>query len=370
MIVSTNNFYNKNAQKIETMDDILNMLFGIKTKQEGTRFITFENDDIDADVKTYARNRIKDKLQLLNLMYERMKEHNDFSYNEYKIPKKKGGYREISEPNPSLKELQKQLYITLLQCHIFPNDKAYAYIDSRGTIDMAEYHKDSRFVVKMDLKNFFPSITKELLKTVLLRNYAFVIIEQEIPRFLDRLCEIACYKGSLPQGSPLSPYLSNILMVEFDHRILKHLQSKGIKYTRYADDMVFSSKKYCSIKFLTLLVQSTLKEVFGDAIKLNKEKTKQLKTTGRCYVVGVKINNQNNITYGHEKKKKLKYQLYNMFKAYEADKDTVPVEQIQELIGQFSYMKQIEPNYANYLERKLLKQFNSSSKTLAKHFKY
>lgn len=366
MVLSTKNFYNT-KNNLSSFEDILNLIYGNKTHDEDL-FVTFMNHEIDNDMKSYVNGKISANITLLNSLLVKMRECTDLSYHEYKIPKKKGGFREIAEPNMFLKDLQKMCYQILMCCHIFPNNKSYAYISNRGVVDMANEHKRNKHIVKMDLKNFFPSITEELLHRVLLRNYAFIQIHNYLPGFIDELIRIACYKGSLPQGSPLSPYLSNLIMVEFDYMVTKYVGF--IKYTRYADDMVFSSNDYISPKRLTRIVNDSLEACFNKAIKLNEEKTKVLKTTGRCYVVGVKINNNNEISFGHEKKKKLKYQLYNMFKAYEQDKDSVPKEQIQETLGLFSYMKQIEPAYAKYLERKLLKQFNSTKPTLGKHFKY
>lgn len=369
MILSTKNFYNQ-KQHLDSFEDIFNIIYNNKTKNnEDNLFVTFMDDQIDDNMRSYVNGKISKNINLLrNLLYS-MKNCSDLSYHEYKIPKKKGGFRDIAEPNIELKSIQATAYRMLLfSCLICPNDKAFAYIPNRGTIDMANEHKSNKYILKMDLKDFFPSITAELLKTVLLRNYAFYQINLYFPDFIDELIKIACYKGSLPQGSPLSPYLSNLVMLEFDYMIRQ--KADFCKYTRYADDMVFSSSNYISPKLYTAKVEETLKTLFRDKIKLNKEKTKMVKTTGRCYVVGVKINNNNEISFGHEKKKKLKYQLYNMFKAYEQDKNSVPKEQIQETLGLFSYMKQIEPAYAKYLERKLLEQFHSTKATLSKHFKY
>ncbi len=367
MVLSTKNFYNNNQLNLNSFQDVLDFIYG-NQKHEDNMYITFMDDEIDSNMKSYVKGKITQYRDILYNMSSMMHRMTDLSYHEYKIPKKKGGFRDIAEPNAGLKEVQKQLYIIFLSCHIFPNEKAYAYIENRGIVDMANEHKHNKYIVKMDLKNFFPSITEELLKKVLLRNYAFQVINELVPNFVDELVRIACYKGSLPQGSPLSPYLSNLVMIEFDYLIRNSIGH--IKYTRYADDMIFSSSEYISPKSITLTVEDKLIRCFNSAISLNKEKTKVLKTTGRCYVVGVKINKENEISYGHEKKKKLKFQLYNMFKAYEQDKDSVPKEQIQETLGLFSYMKQIEPNYAKYLERKLLNQFNSTQPTLGKHFKY
>ena len=119
---------------------------------------------------------------------------------------------------------------------------------------------------------------------------------------------------------------------------------------------------------LVSTVERIIIEQYNDQIRINYSKVKMQKNTRRLYIVGVKLNKDNELTFGHEKKKKLKLDLYNLFKAYE--QNTACKEEAQELLGLFTYMKQIEPDYANWLERKYLKQFHSTAKSIYKHFKF
>jgi hypothetical protein len=173
-------------------------------------------------------------------------------------------------------------------------------------------------------------------------------------------------KNCLPQGPPLSPYLSNLVMLDFDYKI-KH-KFPYLIYTRYADDIIFSSSQPFYSQHFLETVNEILKDATMNKMQINREKTKILKNTSRLYLVGIKLNKDNQLTYGHEKKKELKLALYNLFKGYE--QGTVSQEEAWELLGKFSYMKQIEPNYADYLERKLLREFNSQKETIFKHFKF
>jgi hypothetical protein len=286
-------------------------------------------------------------------------------YKHYTIPKASGGVRHIDEPEEELKELQKQIVTTMQSAEINTTHWAYAYVPNRCAINMAEQHQSSNWVLKIDLKNFFPSINRQLLKTQLMKNYHIDKISEYLN--IDNLITIALLNDQLPQGSPLSPYLSNLVMVEFDW-ILRNRLPKNQIYTRYADDMIISSVTNMSKQAIVSVVETILTEQYNNQIKINYSKVKMQKNTRRLYIVGVKLNKDNELTFGHEKKKKLKLDLYNLFKAYE--QNTACKEEAQELLGLFTYMKQIEPDYANWLERKFLKQFNSTAKSIYKHFKF
>lgn len=329
----------------------------------------------DSTYKTYQTRQIKNKITMyestLKLLGEKikafLKEHPNPSemYKHYKIPKASGGFRDIDEPEDDLKELQREIADTLQSAGVYTTEWAYAYVSRRSAIDMAEKHKNAKFVLKLDLKNFFPSIDAELLKTHLMNNYAITLVNEFVN--IDDIIKIALLDNGLPQGSPLSPYLSNLVMVDFDYRLRNAIAPSRV-YTRYADDIIISSEKYISKHSMTEGIKGLLEDNYDRKIKLNYSKIKLLKNTQRLYIVGVKLNKDNELTFGHEKKKKLKLDLYNLFKAYE--QHTACKEEAQELLGLFTYMKQIEPEYANYLERKLLKQFNSTAKTIYKHFKF
>ena len=286
-------------------------------------------------------------------------------YRHYTIPKASGGVRHIDEPEEELKELQRDITDTMQRIGIYNTQWAWAYTPKRCAIDMAEQHRTSKWVLKIDLKNFFPSLNRELLKNQLMKNYYIAKIANILN--IDNLITVALLNDQLPQGSPLSPYLSNLAMIEFDWLLRNRLPKNQI-YTRYADDIIISSVMHMPKAILVSAVERILIEQYGNQIRINYSKVKLQINTRRLYIVGVKLNKDNELTFGHEKKKKLKLDLYNLFKAYE--QNTACKEEAQELLGLFTYMKQIEPDYANYLERKYLKQFHSTAKSIYKHFKF
>lgn len=298
-------------------------------------------------------------------------------YKNFKIPKKKGGFREIDAPIQELKDIQKEI-LNLLQYYleIVPHNSAYAYIKNRSTIKMAEKLKNKNCIIKVDLKNFFNSINEALLYEKLnnIANFKILrtfIIPNTNHTLLDAIIVLATKEGHLVQGNPLSPFLSNLVMLEFDYKINEAIYNKKLPkymYTRYADDIFLAEYAFADCRKVISFIDNLLETCYHNCIKRNKEKTQYLKCTKKCYITGVKLNKDHNLTYGHEHKKTLKLNLYNLFIKYANNEATL--EEVQELLGKFSYMKSIEPYYADYLERKLLNKFNSSAKTLAKHFKF
>ena len=247
----------------------------------------------------------------------------------------------------------------------YPSNWAYAYIENRSVLDAANIHINAKYVYKLDLEHFFDSIDKEIITAKLEDNYLFNSLLGN--RFNQLIADMATLNNKLPQGSPLSPLISNLIMIGFDHYVANHndIKNNHIKYTRYADDLILSSEKYISPNQINKVIQQALTKEFGDKIKINKEKCKLLTNKQRLYILGVKLNKDNNLTFGHEKKKALKLEMYNLFKRKQAGELTK--EEAQCVLGLFNFMKQIEPEYAKYLERKLCKQFQVK-KSIYKYF--
>ncbi len=294
-------------------------------------------------------------------------------YKLVKIPKKKGGFRDTYAPIPELKELQNEaLFLLDNSLGIKEHEVAHAYCHHKDNITNAEVHKHSKHFLKFDFKNFFPSISKNLLESTLSNIAEFAIInaeEKEIPftglipfrttmkNFFNALCDIATLNDFLPQGSPLSPKLSNLVMIEFDHKLLSYCLEKSasstvIMYTRYADDITLSSLHPINKSLITQII----KEYLPSEIKLNEEKTVYLRNTNRLYITGVKINKDNNTTYGHEKTSLLKQDLFKLFISKSKGEDIT--ETAREVLGQLSYAQRIEPQKVKLIIVKYCKKFN------------
>jgi len=184
------------------------------------------------------------------------------------IPKKTGGKRRLQIPNKALMQLQKQID-TLLRNNLsnFVHSHAHAFRENRSIKTNALPHVNQAVVIKLDIKDFFENVSKNHLD-------AFFKAETDIDEeTLSVLYEIVLSDYGLPQGSPTSPFLSNLIFYKIDEEIRRLARSVKANYTRYADDMTFSisndDKK--SIGTIIYGVSSILEK---NNLKINKKKGK------------------------------------------------------------------------------------------------
>lgn len=151
-------------------------------------------------------------------------------YHTVKLPKKNGGYRELSVPDPLLKSIQKQITNTLL-VHMPVSRYATAYCYGSSTLRNAKHHIGKRVVLKLDILHFFDSIRYSTVKDAA---FPSKIYSEPLRILLTMLCY---YKDVLPQGAPSSPAITNIIMFSFDEHLGQWCRERNIAYTRYCDDM-------------------------------------------------------------------------------------------------------------------------------------
>lgn len=160
-------------------------------------------------------------------------------YHSFKIPKRDGTYREIFAPENNLKKIQKHINV-LLSSHYSINFReknqiSHAFIKGRSIISNAKVHKHKKIILCMDIRNFFYTINFGRVLGYLRKN-KFLLLTKEVSF---AIAKIACCNNKLPQGSPLSPVLSNLIAENIDYYIAKVSKKYRCDYTRYADDMVF-----------------------------------------------------------------------------------------------------------------------------------
>jgi RNA-directed DNA polymerase len=153
------------------------------------------------------------------------------------------------------------------------------FVRGQGIVQNASIHVGARFLLNVDIKDFFPSIrTEQVLK--IFRKLGF---PAEMSRVLSMLCT---YEGSLPQGAPTSPYLANLVFREIDDQIIRMCKHHDLTYSRYADDLTFSSGQPISQNILAKL--DTLLRSGG--FKLNPKKIRFAKSGQAMYVTGLVVN--------------------------------------------------------------------------------
>lgn len=270
--------------------------------------------------------------------------YTSYFYRDFFIKKKNGTRRRISEPLPSLKEIQLWILDNILyNIEISPYAKAYK--KNVRIIDNVKYHANQDIVVTVDIQNFFPSITKNWI-TVIFKQFGYSDI---ISNLLAGLCS---RDEELPQGAPTSPYLSNIFFKTTDDKIASYCSSRKIKYTRYADDLSFSGN-FDEKELLSFL----RKVIIPLGLRLNEDKTKVMRPYQRQIVTGIVVNDKPQVVF--QKRNKLRQEMYYIIKY--GIKDHMKRQNIKKnnyvkhLLGRINFILQINPhdvefqNYKSFL---------------------
>ncbi|GAB4461581.1 MAG: retron St85 family RNA-directed DNA polymerase [Armatimonadaceae bacterium] len=219
-------------------------------------------------------------------------------YNRFTIPKKKGGVRVISSPKRRLRVAQGWLLTAILD-KLTVHDAAMAFRPGRSVVDNAARHQGKAVIVKVDLKDFFPSI---LLKRVkgLFQSFGYnegvatilALIATETPRapvVLDGQKRfVAVGEQCLPQGACTSPAITNLLCRKLDSRMTGLAETMGFTYTRYADDLVFSHDSPDAPVGQVLFLGRQI--ITGEGYVVNEEKTQVLRPGQRQNVTGLVVN--------------------------------------------------------------------------------
>jgi len=155
-------------------------------------------------------------------------------YREFEIPKRLGGSRNISVPSPTVLSAQRWILSEILS-KLEIHSCCYGFVLGRSIVDNARAHLGTKTLLKLDIKDFFPSISfRQVMKIFLGAGYPVAV-----SYFLARIC---CLNKSLPQGAATSPSLSNLVARRLDMGLAKYTANSGLTYTRYADDLAISGE--------------------------------------------------------------------------------------------------------------------------------
>jgi hypothetical protein len=351
--------YRKRDRQIN-IDEVLDNLFAGNDYQEPeagvnavyrdlsyARYRTIQVDPtrITETQRRYTVRHINKVNQLTETIKLWLLQHQaDIVYHEFKIPKATGGFREIKAPGDVLKEFMQEIKIQLEHIGVCPHDSAYAYIKERDCKKALQRHQDHKpnWFLKLDISKFFNNCSPEFIKKQLRLIYPFTLMEDSCyNEFIDSLCGLACLDGELPQGTPLSPLITNWLMVPIDYHINKMLNSLDdnfYTYTRYADDMLISCRHKFDTNEVISLVKALLLEM-QTPFEIKDEKTRFGSKAGRNWNLGIMYNKDDNITIGYRRKRRIKTMLFQFFQGHR------DYEYVLELNGELAYLKNIEPDY-------------------------
>lgn len=267
-------------------------------------------------------------------------------YHRFYIPKRSGGLREINAPLPplmgALRELKEFIETELPTPY---HTAAFAYVRGRNTVEAVRRHQQnkSRWFLKLDFSDFFGSTTKTFVMEMMSKIYPFCCLfdREEWKCALDKALDLCFLRGGLPQGTPISPTLTNLMMIPIDQKLNSILRDGHFIYTRYADDLLVSHR----YKFDPERVQRDISAVltsFNAPFRIKPEKTRYGSSSGSNWNLGVMLNKDNEITIGHKKKRNFKAMLDSYIRSKKGLSDAWELGDVQVLGGLISYYCMVE----------------------------
>lgn len=219
-----------------------------------------------------------------------------FCYHEIKIPKKSGGTRILDIPSVELKYIQRWILDNILnKIHI--SQYANGFAKNKSILSNAQIHVNSECIINIDLKDFFPSISYEQVFGIF-KYYGYT---KELSFTLAKLCT---YQGILPQGSPASPAITNVLCLKLDKRLAELAKKYQASYSRYADDITFSGEKS-----IVNLLQIAYEIIVDEGFFVNMGKTHISYKHQRQEVTGLVVNDSQ-VRVSQSFKRKLRQEIY------------------------------------------------------------
>ena len=323
-------------------------------RSNATSTVTRKMPFIDGDV--LAKINVDAMIKWLNRFNEKHADlfevKRESLYSTFKIPKHSGGFRRIDAPCEELQDALRELgeFITD-DCGVLYHTSAFAYVKGRDIVACLKKHQknESMWFLKTDFSGFFPSTTLEFTMKMLSMVFPLSeICKREDGRIaLEKAISLAFLNEGLPQGTVLSPLLTNILMIPIDHTLFNELAHRKIVYTRYADDIHISAQEQFPYEQIVQFIKDTLKE-FDAPYKIKNEKTHYGSRKGKNWNLGLMLNKDNNITVGWKKKQYFKAALCS-FILDTINGKTWSIEDVQHLRGQLSYYTMVEKDYFDKL---------------------
>ncbi len=243
--------------------------------------------------------------QLRFLSYHR-KAATSTHYRRFQIPKKTGGVRNISAPMPRLKNAQYWLLNNVLY-KLTTHNAAHGFVPQRSILSNAAQHVGSEVVINIDLKDFFPTISFRRIKGL----FSSMGYSEQIATIFALVCSepltdevqidgktyyVARGERFLPQGAPTSPAITNLICFRLDHRFAGVAKKQGWTYTRYADDLTFSSKDG---KNVNRILWQTRQIVDNEGFVVHPDKVQVMRKASRQEVTGIVVNKKLNVNREH-----------------------------------------------------------------------
>lgn len=269
-------------------------------------------------------------------------------YKVFYIPKRTGGLREVAQPAREVKAIQRWL-MTRLAPLLPLHDAATAYRSGSSIKKNAQRHVGSDYLLKMDFRNFFPSI----LMTDIIRHLEVHSGQQFDPSAIKLIAYVCTWapkrQGPLRLciGAPSSPLLSNSVMFDFDEQLSSVAASDGVIYTRYADDLALSSRTSGMLNSYPGLVAKLAGGLNYPQLELNEKKTVFASRAGRRVITGVTLTADHQISIGRKRKREIRAMYHRLMVG------KLSPDKQQELAGLIAFADDIEPGFSAWLSKSM-----------------
>lgn len=258
-------------------------------------------------------------------------------YQEFWMRKRSGGYRMISAPDKDLQAIQSTIYSRILSSVTIVHPAAVGFRCGRSVVDNAAPHLGKRYVLKMDIHDFFGSIRSPRVR----QTFKKIGYPENVSKVLGALC---CLHRHLPQGAPTSPALSNIVGYEMDRKLAALAAEYGLTYTRYADDLTFSGDVFPKEQIIPQVKRIIRDEKFEP----NHKKTHFMNQSSRKIITGVSVASGVKLTIPKSKKREIRKNVYFILTKGLAEHQrrigSHDPAYLKRLIGMLCYWRAIEPD--------------------------
>ena len=335
------------ASHMSTREDLLALLNRIKLDE--VRKLSFDTD------KFYP-------FTMKHLLYYCNPNNDYHRYQQFKIKKKSGGYRQITAPRNKSFIMLLQSVNEILKAMYTPSDYAMGFAEQRSVVTNAAVHKGQNYVFNIDLKDFFPSVEQgRILKRLTLSPFNFT---PQIALLISGLCSMRVKRERsietkqndfdkqfmyiLPQGAPTSPIITNMICDTLDRRLAGLAKRFGLHYTRYADDITFSSMHYVYAEdgeFRKELVRI----ISGQGFTINESKTRLQKLGSRQEVTGIIVSDKLNVAKKYVREIRSLLYIWEKYGYTDAMSRFLPKYKAEK-----GHIKKGNPNLTNVLGGKLM----------------
>lgn len=292
----------------------------------------------------HSRNQLANFLgiQAKTLTYVLFEAKVNSFYSSFDIPKKDGSLRHIFAPSGPLKIIQRKLANALWEYQkiiwfknkIQPNI-SHAFEKHKSIMSNATVHKRKRFILSIDLNNFFEAFHFGRVYGYFVSNRNFRLSKEVAVT----IAQIACYNGTLPQGAPSSPIITNLICQILDNHILKLAKKYRLDYTRYADDLTFSTNRRDFLDLKDIFLDELQNEIEASGFTINQSKTRLVFRDSRQIVTGLVVNDKINVPRNFYKTTRAM-----LHKLYTTGEFTIDGQSgtIAQLEGRLSFIDQVE----------------------------